>query len=153
MEAPAKQEVTISHRSSPVVAAYIAFIDTGDRRMSLDHHFTSEALNKLASAMQAIAGANGLTLPQPIDSVNTYASKITEDKYAVSHADNIRRAANIVSAALADLQKAKYPALSADAQTVSEASSKIDPERMTLDQRAAVKNFFQSCADLLRKMN
>ncbi len=88
-----------------------------------------------------------------LDSVHVYANNITEDKFAVSHADDIRRAANLVTAALKELQQAKYPALAIGAADVATAASKINPDRLTLDQREEVKAFFRSTAALLEKMN
>ena len=52
-----------------------------------------------------------------------------------------------------NMQKAKYPDLTAQAAEVRTAANSIIPDVLTLDQRDAVKSFFQKSADLLQNMN
>jgi len=72
---------------------------------------------------------------------------------ATRHADKIRSAADALSTSLQNMQQAKYPGLSTEAADVKSAASAINPAKLTLDQRDAVKSFFREAADLLNKMN
>ncbi len=155
---PIRTATTDTTTSSPragnsTVADYVRFIDSGGHQMNLEHEFTSKALHKLADATSAMARAAGQTPSPALDSVHVYANNITEDKYATSHADDIRRGANIIVAALQSLQRERYPALGAEARDIATAAFQINPDKLALDQREEVKGFFRSTASLLQKMN
>lgn len=81
------------------------------------------------------------------------ADKITDDPMATTHADNIKKAVEIINAALQNLQQAKYPELGAEAKKVLAASSNINIAELTLDQKETVKTYFKDAALLLQKMN
>lgn len=136
-----------------VVNAYVKFINSDTNTMSLDHTFTSEAITKLSDAVDAMATETGYDLKADVAKTKQLAYEITEDPMATTHADKIRRAADILGTYLQNIQQAKYPSLSAEATDVKNAASAINPETLTLDQRDAVKSFFRKAADLLDKMN
>ena len=141
------------NESNSAVTSYVAFVNADTATMSLDHSYTSQALIKLADATSAIASQIGYAMPADIQSVKAYADNITEDPYITSHADTIRKAADILSSALQQMQQAKYPSLGNEAAEVQKAAAAINPAVLTLDQRDAVKNFFKQAASLLQKMN
>lgn len=151
-ETPATSLMDVRENNS-TVAAYVNFINSDTNKMSLDHSFTNEALLKLTDATNAMADEVGYSVKADLNKANELASKITTDPFETSHADNIRKAAEIISGSLQNLQKAKYPGLENDAGEVKLAAEAINPGTLTLDQRDAVKTFFAKAASLLEKMN
>jgi hypothetical protein len=142
-----------SNNTSPV-SAYVAFIHSGtDQQMTLDHEFTNEALLKLTNATEAMADKVGYNGGKEIQDVRDYANKITQDPFETTHADNIRRSADILSNVLQNIQQSEFQSLSNEAADVKKAAESIDPDTLTLDQRDAVKAFFDKAATLLEKMN
>ncbi|EOR93291.1 hypothetical protein ADIARSV_3556 [Arcticibacter svalbardensis MN12-7] len=135
------------------VLAYVSFINGDNAKMSLDHEFTNEALIKLTHAVDTMAVKAGFSVKADLDKAKEYADHITNDPFETTHADNIRRSAEIISDALQNLQKAKYPTLANDISEVKDAVGAIDPDVLTLDQREAVKGFLSKSAHVLEKMN
>jgi len=141
------------HENNSIVATYVTFINSDTNTMSLDHAFTSEALAKLTDAVDAMATEAGYDIKVDIAKAKQYGDQITIDPMVTTHADKIRSAADVLSTALQNMQRAKYPELSAEGADVKTAAAAINPETLTLDQRPAVKAFFRKTADLLQKMN
>lgn len=135
------------------VAEYVTFIESDPNAMGLDHEFSHEAISKLTDAVEAVAIKANYDARADIDQAKQYADMITDDPMDVTHSDQIRKAANVLSASLLNLQRAKYPEMEAEANSVVTAASKIDPAVLTLDQKDAVKTFFREAASLLTKMN
>jgi hypothetical protein len=82
-----------------------------------------------------------------------YAEMITQDPFEITHANNIRRACNILTKVLQNIQVAKYPGLTTEVAELKNASISINPDMLTLDQQDAVISFFKKAAVLLKKMN
>ncbi|MFD0764633.1 hypothetical protein ACFQZI_07190 [Mucilaginibacter lutimaris] len=141
------------HENDTTVTDFISYVSDGSNKMSLDHEYSNTALIKLSRAVSAMARATDYVVKANLNEAETDADKITRDPLAITHADNIRKAADILIEALNNLQKAKYPTLAAEVAAVSEAAQQIDPDVMTLDQKSKVKQFFQRSAELLSKMN
>ncbi|MDQ7818873.1 MAG: hypothetical protein RDU14_17730 [Melioribacteraceae bacterium] len=141
------------NENNNIVKAFVDFIETDSMKMSLDHAFTNEALLKLTDATNAMADEVGYEVKADMDKVKEYAEVITKDPFDTSHADDIRRATDILTTVLQNIQKAKYPGLTNEAAELRNASSAINPDVLTLDQKDAVKSFFRNAADLLKKMN
>lgn len=139
--------------NNSVVASYVAFVESDTNTMGLDHAYTSQALSLLTNAIDAMALEADYVVKVDIDQAKIYANDITKDSLSTHHADKIRTSADLLSTTLQNLQQAKFPTLSAEAADVKIAASSIDPEKLTLDQRDAVKSFFRKSADLLNKMN
>lgn len=135
------------------VSNYVTFVENDPDQMGLDHEYSMEALDLLTRAVEAKAADTGYDVKADLDQVQEYADKITNEPFATTHANSIRKAGEILSRALTNMQQAKYPALSADAERVANAATGINPDVLTLDQKTAVKGFFGEAADLLQKMN
>lgn len=83
-----------------------------------------------------------------------YVNRIKADPIETAHADDFRRAADILTnSVLKSMQQSKYPDLASDITELENASASIDPEVLILDQIYQVKTFFRESADLLLKMN
>jgi hypothetical protein len=135
------------------VNEYVTFVRNDKNKMALDHAYANEALLKLTSATEAMAGEVGFDIKADLDKAKECANKITDNPFETSHADEIRKAAEILAGTLQNIQVAKYPGLSSQAEEVKSAAMAIDPQTLTLDQKDAVKTFFGKGADLLEKMN
>jgi hypothetical protein len=135
------------------VASYVQFVESSSANMGLDHEYSSEALSKLMAATEAKANAIGYDAKADLDKVKEYANKIETDPYETTHANSIRKAAEILAGTLRNMQQAEYPQLSNEATQLNEAASAINPEELTLDQKSEVKNYFEKAASLLQKMS
>jgi hypothetical protein len=88
-----------------------------------------------------------------MDSIRALADMITVDSLDTTHANNIRKATDMLTSVIQNIQLAKYPTLTVEAVELGRASSLINPDVLTLDQKDAVKLFFKKAADILKKMN
>jgi hypothetical protein len=135
------------------VAAYVDFVENNQEKMSLDHEYTNEALVKLIDATDAMANQIGYDVQADLEKARDFAKMITKDSFETTHADNVRKADDMVTNVLQDIQKAKYPELTNEVTALKSASESIKPGVLTLDQKDAIKNYFAKAADLLQKMN
>lgn len=152
-ESSETSDLSSVQENNGTVAAYVDFVKSDTNKMTLDHHYTSEALTKLRQATEAMANEADYDIQADLTEVKQYADQITNDAFETSHANSIRKAADIAARSLKNMQQAKYPSLSAEADQVSSAASAINPDVLTLDQKDQVKGFFDQAADLLAKMN
>jgi hypothetical protein len=146
-------ELTDPHGNNTTVTSFVSYVNDDTNKMSLDHNYTNNALLKLTDAIEAKASDIGYDVKVDLNGAKEYADKITNDPFETTHANNIRKAADILSTSLANMQQAKYPALAAEAGELKNASASINPDVLTLDQKNAVKSFFSKAANLLSKMN
>jgi hypothetical protein len=135
------------------VVAYVNFVETNKEKMSLDHEYTNEALLKLIEATDAMANEVGYDAQADLEKVKEYAKMIATDPFETTHADNIRKADDILTNILQNIQKAKYPGLADEVTGLKSASESIKLGVLTLEQKDAVKNYFVKASDLLQKMN
>jgi hypothetical protein len=135
------------------VAAYVSFVRNDTNKMSLDHAYTNEALLKLIEATSAKANEVGYEVQADIEKVKEYAKMISSDPFETTHADNIRKAGDILTNVLQNIQKTKYPGLTNEVEELKSASESIKLGVLTLEQKDAVKNYFAKASDLLQKMN
>lgn len=135
------------------ITEYIKYVNTHLNKMGLDHKYTNEALLKLIKATNAIADEVGYNVRADLEKAKEYADMITDDRYEITHADNIRKASDMLTKVLHNIQKAKYPGLTNEITELRNASEAIKPGVQTLNQRNEVKAFFAKAADLLEKMN
>jgi len=134
------------------VTAFVDFVNS-KKQMSLDHAYTNEALIKLTDAVNSKANEVGYEVRADIAKVKGYARMITVDPYETTHAGYIRKAVDILTAELHNIQKAKYSDLANEMKELTRASESINPEVLTLNQKDAIKNYFAAASDLLQKMN
>lgn len=137
--------------TSGSVEDYMAYINAV-QPMGLDHNYTNGALMRLANAIQAKAQMVGYNVQADIDQAKQLADKIQKDPLATTHANSIRDAAGILATTMHNMQQAKFPNLSNEAQQVKNAAQSIDPDVLTLEQKEEVKTFFERSGDLLQKM-
>lgn len=139
-------------KNNGTVAAYVNFVEN-NKEMGLDHDYTNEALLKLIEATNAMANEVGYEAQAEIEKVREYAKMISSDPFETTHGDNIRKADDILTNILQNIQKANYPSLADEVAALKSGSESIKLGVLTLDQKDAVKNYFAKSADLLKKMN
>lgn len=150
------QEPEVKRQAAPnnsIVFAYVNFIKEDPKKMDLDHEFTNEALLKLINATSAMADEVGYDIQKDLEEVRTFANKITNDPFETTHANSIRKSADILAIVLHNIQRAAFPSLASEADEVKKAATAIQVEVLVLDQKESVKNYFSKSADLLEKMN
>jgi CHASE3 domain sensor protein len=143
---------TTSNNIKRPVAEYIEFVNNG-RSMGIDHDYTNGALLRLTAAINAKAQQTGYNVSADLDKVKEHADRITQDPFETTHANSIRKAADKLADAMQNMQQAKYPKLTNELNEVRTAANNIKPDVLTLDQRDAVKSFFQASAELIKNMN
>jgi hypothetical protein len=139
--------------NNSTVAAYVDFVENSKEKMDLDHAYTNEALLKLIEATNAMANEVDYEVQADLGKVKEYANMITKDPFDTTHADNIRKADDIIANVLQNIQKIHYPSLDNEVEDLKSAAASIKPAVLTLDQKEAIKNFFAKASDLLQKMN
>jgi hypothetical protein len=112
------------------VASYVQFVESSSANMGLDHEYSNEALSKLMAATEAKANQIGYDARADLDKVKQYADKIATDPYETSHANSIQKAAELLTTALQNMQKAEYPQLTNEAEQLKEASAAINPSEL-----------------------
>ncbi len=133
------------------VAEYNAFISDG-ANMDVDHEYSSSALMKLIDATEEVANTLDVDIKADLDMARKNASDITEDPAKLNHADKIKSAGTAIVQALKRVQSEKFPALDSNVKNVQMELDKINPSVATLDQKDAVKGFFNQAGELLTNM-
>ena len=90
--------------------------------MGLNHEFTNEAFRKLIAALNSKAAEANFSIAADLDKVKEHAEHITQDPFETTHANSIRKAADILSGAMKNLQTSKYPALNNEVMEVEKAA-------------------------------
>lgn len=135
------------------VAAFIAFVKSDDGAMTLDHEYSSTALTKLIDATEEVSSKSDFDSKMDLDNARKIAVDITQNPDATNHADNIKKATDMISTVLNNLQAAKFPNLKSEADKVTMSSQAISVKELALNQKEKIKGFFDDAANLLEKMN
>lgn len=133
------------------VANYVAYINN-THDMGIDHEYSSSALTMLTNAIRFKANQVNVDLDAELDQAKQLADKIKTDPSETTHANSIDQASEILTNAMQKLQSAKFPNLNNEMQSVKQASDKIHPNTEVLNQKDAIKGFFDQSAALLQKM-
>lgn len=140
------------HENNSTVAAFVAYVNANNT-MVPDHAYINNALVKLADATNAMAGEINYTITFDLNKAKDFANKITQDPNENTHADNIRKSAEILSGALQNMQQAKYPGLSASAAELKNNADAIKTNVLVHHQKEAIATFLKNSASLLQTMN
>ncbi|MDP3916604.1 MAG: hypothetical protein Q8R96_23000 [Bacteroidota bacterium] len=136
------------------VAAYVSFINEDTLKMEFNDSFSKEAFLKLVDATNAMAEEINMDIHSNMARVVKYVNRIKADPIETAHADDFRKAADLLtSSVLKSMQQSKYPDLASDIVELENASASIDPNILILDQIYQIKTFFREASDLLLKMN
>ncbi len=140
-------------RQNQAVSSYIDFVNNRVENRDLDHQTVSQAFKQLTEATNAKASEVGYKTTRDLQNAKQNIDQINNDPFETTHADKIRKTADILSNELMKIQEAKYPDLKNEAANVRDASNSIEPEEMAFDQSDAIKNFLTESAELLEEMD
>ncbi|WAC13051.1 hypothetical protein [Dyadobacter pollutisoli] len=135
------------------ITTYLDFVAQGAEQMKDDHQYYGKALLKLMEATMAASVFAEFNLGDRLSLVPIHANRVSDNPLEATHADDIRAAADRLSEALLEIQMAKYPSLSLEAEAVKEVAERINPDGLTLDQKEVIASFFSKAAILLDKIN
>lgn len=138
--------------NNSTVQDFISYVDANNSKVP-DHAYINNALVKLADVTSAMAGEIGYTVMGDLNMSKEAANKITHDANEATHADNIRKSADILSSALQNMQQSKYPSMSTAGAELKSSSAAIKPTVLTHHQKEEIMAFFRRSAYLLEKMN
>ncbi len=121
-----------------------------DGEMEIHHQYTSDAIRKMSSALVVLADKKGMTQQMNVQDLstklNTAADQIQENWKETNHADHIRNAFLQVSGALNQLTDGSTN------ESLKQAAKDIDPNKLTLDQKAEVKKFIDKTASVMKQL-
>jgi hypothetical protein len=140
-----------SETAVSAISEYHTFI-AEEPEMGLEHEYTHNALRKLIDATEAVASTLSVDITAQLETARANADFVTKDPYDVDHADKINNAGNIIVQALDKIQNQKFPDLDESSAELQNSVTNIVPATQTLEQKAAVKNFFEKAGDLLTNM-
>ena len=126
---------------------YVAFVS--DSNMNVDHEYSSAALTKLIAATRATANEVGVDINADLSAATTLSDEITNDPKSLTHSNKIKDAAGKIAQALKTIQTEKFSQLDSQYSDVETAVSNIKADMPTLDQKEAVKAFFDKAGNLL----
>jgi hypothetical protein len=148
--------VTDSIAAVDAVSAFALFVaeQRATRDATLDHAYTAEGLRRLAAALYIIPDRERGYAPRRYASAAAdlleAANTIQEAPLGTDHADMVRAAALSASAALMDIQRARYPDLAGAVTELGQAAKAIRADQVLLDQTDVIQQFFDRASDVLR---
>ncbi|MUP46287.1 hypothetical protein E0K83_11090 [Gramella sp. BOM4] len=132
------------------IQEYSNYIDNPE--MGMDHEYANGALLELIDATRTVAENNKVNINAELEEAQEKAEMIAEDPLDLTHAERIKSSGEIIAQALQTLQTEKFPGLEQEYSAVEEALAQIEAEEPTLDQKEAVKSFFDNAEELLIAM-
>ncbi len=115
---PGKASLVNVHESNSTVAAFVTFVNDDKNKMGLDHAYTNMALLKLTEATKAMAQEIGYNVPADLHKVKEYADEITRDPFENTHADNIRKGADVLTNILHNIQQQSISFFAVDVDNI-----------------------------------
>jgi hypothetical protein len=133
-----------------------AFVREGDERyeMGLEHEYSNEGFHHLADAIDAVADRRdaGDQFSTQTDSIRARADRLQNEEESLRHSNIAREAATEGADAIEQLQQ-HHAGSGADVSAVRSAANNIDPQTTLLDQREAVRNYFDRSHRALDQMS
>jgi hypothetical protein len=133
-----------------------AFVQEADDRyeMGLEHQYTNEGFHSLADAIDAVAARRDVEDETSAlsDSIRARADRLQNDEEAERHANLSREAATAGADAIEQLQQ-HYADAGADVSAVRSAANNINPQTLLLDQRTAIRDYFERAHRALDQMS
>lgn len=145
------EAMMLSETADSEISAYQTYI-ADEANMGLEHKYSHSALTKLIDATQAVANTLNVDISADLGEARSKANHITKDTYDVDHANKIKAAGNSIVKALRTIQTQKFPGLNESCNELQESLNALSPETKTLEQKTAMKNFYEQAAELLTKM-
>lgn len=140
----------------PAVEAYLNTC-TGDAgTMTLDHQYTSNCIERLATAIDALLQAPsvaGMDVSAQLADYRQKADRLVQSAaMSDQHANLTREAFVSVGNLLNAVQDQRFPALDAQVGQLQQSARSVAPGTALLDQKDTVQRFFQQAGSLLSTM-
>lgn len=146
-----KDAKILSEMAISKIADYQAYVSK-DAEMGLEHEYSHNALDKLIDATEAVANSMDIDVNADLKTARSKAASITNDPADLDHANKIKNAGTIIVQALERIQTEKFPDLDTSFKDLQNSVMEIVPETQTLEQKDAVKDFFEKAGELLTNM-
>ncbi|MEX2569738.1 MAG: hypothetical protein WD737_00430 [Gemmatimonadota bacterium] len=122
-------------------------------QMGLDHQYTSQCVQHLVDAIDAVVAQNQLETAQlstRLEDARTAATNLAESApEATMHSQLTRDAFTSIVAIFENVETDQFPQLDERVGQLSSAAESVEPEGDLLEQREAVQQFFSEAGDLL----
>lgn len=139
------------------VQEYLATCTGAAGSMGLDHAFTSNCIQRLQAAVDAVLlspAASGIQVEAELQDARQKAQRLTGSPTAsAEHAGMTRDAFTSLATLMDRVQEARFPALDDAVDRVEAAAESVQPGPQLLEQRDAVHRFFTSAGEALRAMS
>ena len=140
-------ETTVNEVDQTAITEYENFVANGE--MTMDHTYNSEALIKLIAATRNAASNNEVDVNADLDQATRKANDITNNPQSLEHANMIKDAGTSITKALKTIQSQKFTNLDGEVTALESSIAEIDPKKPTLEQKDAIKGFFNNASTLL----
>ena len=121
--------------NASAVAAFVALVKNDNGNMTLDHTYSHNMLTKLIDATEEVSSKTNFDSKMDLEKAREHADMITKDSQATDHAEHIKKSTDMISTTLHNLQKAKFPALTSEAEKAKMSSDAIDVKELALNQK------------------
>ncbi|AFM05882.1 hypothetical protein Fleli_3563 [Bernardetia litoralis DSM 6794] len=120
-----------------------------DGEMEIHHKYTSDAIRKMSAALVAIADKKGMADQMNVQDLsaklNADADEIQKNWKSTDHADHIKQAFLQISGAVNQLSDGS-------SENLRKEANDIDPNKLTLEQKADVKDFIDKTASVMKQL-
>lgn len=154
---PVEEEVVIVETTNfpTEVNTFIAFANENQAyqptQMDIHHEYTATALRHMGDALEAIANKKGMASQMNVEELHKKldkaADQIQKNWKETDHADHIRSAFLQVSGALNQLADGSTN------ESLKKEARDIDPNTLTLEQKADVKDFIDKTASVMKQLS
>ena len=153
---PVEEEVVVTETNTlpAEVNTFILFANEEsnytDAQMDIHHEYTATALRNMGDALEAIANkkgmANQMNIQELHKNLDAAADEIQKNWKETDHADHIRNAFLQVSGALNQLADGSIN------ESLKQEAKDVDPNTLTLEQKADVKDFIDKTASVMKQL-
>lgn len=151
---PNETEVIETNNLPEAVNDFILFANEekqyANGEMEIHHQYTSDAIRKMADALVAIADKKGMADQMNVQELskklNADADAIQKNWKSTDHADYIKQAFLQVSGAVNQLSDGSSN------ESLKKEANDIDVNKLTLDQKADVKDFIDKTASVMKQL-
>lgn len=137
------------------VESFLAWHDGGRAdTMGLDHRYTATGIQNLTDALAALGTTGeGGKVQDELRTLRSRADTLQQNPQAATHANHVRALFRSVSGVMSAMQQERFPGAAEQVKGVESAAQAIRADRLLLDQKTEVRNFFDKAAVAVRQMS
>lgn len=132
------------------------FVEAPQKEMGIHHEYTHQGLMLLSNSLAAIADkydVDDVDVQSSVKLLREKANVIDNDWKSTKHADHIQEAFMAATKTMQAIQRKHVPEMKGELADVMDQVQKMSPKELTLEQKGAVKGFFDACATALVNMS